>query len=133
MATAKDCTRRRYGRPVIVWLEKETAEESSVRDPQAPGPSYFKSGSADLTTRESITARRAGIARFGLGGPLAMLVSMKPLTCGVPEVETARLVSISLGTLPTHSSRLTSDVSTAAAETPRSGTEPSMPSMPYAI
>src|SRR5215471_21172877 len=101
MATAKDCTRRRYGRPVIVWLEKETAEESSVRDPQAPGPSYLKSGSADLTTRESQTARSAGVAKLGLGGPLAMLVSIKPLTCGVPEAETGRLVSISVATLPT--------------------------------
>src|SRR4029453_7384834 len=110
--------------------ENETTVESRVRIPRAPGPPYWPSGSADLTTRDSQIDRSAGVAREGVGGPLGMLRSMKPLTWDVPEEEIGRLVSISVATLPTHSSRLTPVVLTAAGERPRPGGVPPAPRIP---
>jgi len=45
---------------VIVASDMDFAVESRVSTPRAPGPSYFRSGSRDLTTRESQIERSSG-------------------------------------------------------------------------
>src|SRR5688500_2941957 len=100
--------------------------------PRPPGPSYLKSGSADLTTSETITDRSAATVAIGAVGPLGIEASRKASTRfgSVPVI--GRRVSISVATFPTHWSRFAAVTSIEAGDTPRPGGEPFAPSTPYA-
>ena len=127
--TAKDWMRRRYGR--VVAVVKFLMLESSTWKPRAPGPPCLNSGSADLTTRESHTERRAATAFAGFEFPVMTDVSMKPATYFGSVPESGSFDETSLATLPTHSSRFAPVMLTVAGEIPWSwGSTPSAPSTP---
>src|SRR5262245_34818894 len=108
----------------------ETAVESRIFSPRAPGPSNARSGFMDLTTSETQTDRSAGVAGRGFSGPAGRDVSRKASTRGGPVEEIGRELSTSPATFPTHSSLLAPDSSNFAGETPPSGAVPSAPSTP---
>src|SRR5450830_2085257 len=111
----------------------DLAVESSVITPSAPGPEYLLSGSLDLTTSETQSDRRSGLANAGAVAEVATVVSRNAAIGSVRGSAAAgvpRDASTSPAKFPTHSSLFAAVTSTATGSTPPSGVEPSAPSTP---